>query len=179
MTLLSADLKWNELISIINKLNKQRLSEEDIRNLAYHQRCQLLNSNPVLVARHFQYRVEVFFKEIRVEFQVRGSPHMHCFLWVMNTSVLNLVNKEEYVAFVDQITHAFLPDRNENQELHELVKLYQLHRHSKVCKKYKNEVCRFKFRKFFTKETLVAEPLLDSMTEEMNVLILHKRSEIL
>ena len=34
MTLLSADLKWNELISIINKLNKQGLSEEDIRNLA-------------------------------------------------------------------------------------------------------------------------------------------------
>ena len=30
MTLLSADLKWNELISIINKLNRQGLSEEDI-----------------------------------------------------------------------------------------------------------------------------------------------------
>ena len=64
MTLSSADLKWNELISIINKLNKQGLSEEDIRNLAYHQRCQLLHSNPVLVARHFQHRIEVFFKEI-------------------------------------------------------------------------------------------------------------------
>ena len=68
----------------------------------------------------------------------------------MNTSALNLDNKEEYVAFVDQIAHTFLPDRNENPELHELVKLYQLHRHSKACKKYKNEVCRFKFRKFFT-----------------------------
>ena len=42
MTLSSANLKWSELISIINKLNKQGLSEEDIRNLAYHQRCQLL-----------------------------------------------------------------------------------------------------------------------------------------
>ena len=31
----------------------------------------------------------------------------------------------------------------------------------------------------FTKEMLVAEPLLHSMTEEMNVLILHKRSEML
>ena len=93
MTLLSADLKWNELISIINKLNKQGLSEEDIRNLAYHKRFQLLNSNLVLAGRHFQYRVKVFFKEviidgalgktkyyaIRVEFQVRGSPHVHCF----------------------------------------------------------------------------------------------------
>ena len=115
MTLSSADLKWNELVSIINKLNKQRLSQEDIRNLANHHRCQLLNSNPIIVARHFQYRVEVFFKEIiiddplgktkyyaiHVEFQVRGSPHVHCFLWVMNAPMLNSDNKEEYVAFVD------------------------------------------------------------------------------
>ena len=122
--------------------------------MAYHQRCELLNSNPVLVARHFQYRVEVFFKEIiidgplgktkyyaiRVEFQVRGLPHVHCFLWVMNAPVLNSDNKEEYVAFVDQIVHAFLRDRNENPELHELVKFYQLQRHSKTCMKYKNEV---------------------------------------
>ena len=67
LRLLSADLKFNDLISIINKLNKKGLSEEDIRNLAYHQRCQLLSSNPVLVARHFQYRVEVFFKEIVID----------------------------------------------------------------------------------------------------------------
>ena len=111
----------------------------------------------------------------RVEFQVRGSPHVHCFLMVMNAPVLNSDNKEEYVAFVDQIVHAFLPDRNENPELHELVKLYQLHRHSKTCRKYKNEVCRFKFGKFFTKETLVGEPLPGSMAEEMKVLVLRKK----
>ena len=159
MTLSLADLKWNELVSIINKLNKQRLSQEDIRNLAYHHRCQLLNSNPIIVARHFLYRVEVFFKEIiidgplgktkyyaiHVEFQVRGLPHVHCFLWMLNAPVLISDNKEEYVAFVDQIVHAFLPDRNENPELHELAKLYQLHRHSKTCRKYKNKVCRFRF----------------------------------
>ena len=108
--------------------------------MAYHQRSQLLKSNPVLVARHFQYRVEVFFKEIiidgplgktkyyaiRVEFQVRGLPHVHCFLWVMNAPVLNSDNKEEYVAFVNQIVY---PDRTKNPELHKLVKLHQLHRH--------------------------------------------------
>ena len=43
--------------------------------------------------------------------------------------------------------------RKEKPELHELVKLYQLHRHSKICKKYKNEASRFKFGKFFSKET--------------------------
>ena len=34
-----------------------------------------------------------------------------------------------HVAFVDQIVHAFLPDKHGNWELHNLVKLYQLHRH--------------------------------------------------
>ena len=43
--------------------------------------------------------------------------------------------------------------KKEKPELHELVKLYQLHRHSKIWKNYKNEACRFKFGKFFSKET--------------------------
>ena len=43
------------------------MSEEDIGNSTYHDRCCVLNSNPVLVARHFQCWVEVFFKEIAVD----------------------------------------------------------------------------------------------------------------
>ena len=78
---------------------------------------------------------------------------------MINASVLTSNNKEEYVAFVDQIVQAFLPDRNENPEPHNLVKLYQLYRHPRACKEYKNEPCRFKFGKFFPNETLVAEPL--------------------
>ena len=104
---------------------------------------------------------------------------MHCFLWVVNALVLNSHNKEEYIAFVDQIVHAFLQDRNKNPELHELVKLYQLHRHSKKCRKYKNEVCRFEFGKFFTKETLVVEPLPENMPKGIKVSVLRKRNEIL
>ena len=193
MTLSSADLKWNELVYIINKLHKLDMPEEDIRNLTYHDRCRLLNSNPVLVARHFQYRVEVFFKEIVVdgplgktkyyaicvEFQVRGSPQVHCFLWVANAPVLTSNNKEEYVAFVDPIFRAFLSNRNENPEVRNLVKLHQLLRHSKTCRKYKNEPYRFKFRKFFSKETIVAEPLRENMPEEIKVSVLRKRNEIL
>ena len=70
------------------------LSDDDIEALDYHERCKLLNKNPVIIAKHFQYRVETFFKEvivagalgkvkyhvIRVEFQVRGSPHIHSLL---------------------------------------------------------------------------------------------------
>ena len=188
MTLSSADLKWNELVSIINKLHMRNMSEKDIENLTDNEGCRLLNINPVLVARHFQYQVEVFFKEIvadgsfgkskyyaiRVEFQVRGSPHLHWFLWVANAPVLTSKSKEEYVAFVDQIVHAFLSDRDDS-EIHDLVKLYLFHKHSRTCKgKYKNEPCKFKFGKFFSKrkkKTIVVEPLPENMPEEIKVLI--------
>ena len=60
----------------------------------FFDRFSFLNLNPVLLARHFQYRVEVFFQvivlngqlgkvkyhAIRVEFQVCDSPHIHSFL---------------------------------------------------------------------------------------------------
>ena len=59
----------------------------------FFDQCSFLNLNPVLLARHFQYKVEVFFQvivlngslgkvkyhAIRVEFQVRASPHIHSF----------------------------------------------------------------------------------------------------
>ena len=62
-----------------------------MKNLNYQERGNLLNNNPVLVTRHSQYKVEVFFKEIiidgpvgktkhyaiRIKFKERGSPHIH------------------------------------------------------------------------------------------------------
>ena len=50
----SADLKRNKLVSIINKLHKLDLLEENIDNLSYRDRCHLVYSNPVLIASHFQ-----------------------------------------------------------------------------------------------------------------------------
>ena len=61
MTLSCADLRWNELIVIISKLNSLNLNDNDINNLSYQESCDILNKNPVLVARHFQYRVGFFF----------------------------------------------------------------------------------------------------------------------
>ena len=78
--------------------------------MCYQYRCDTLDKNPVLVARHFQYRVEFFFKEIvlndplgktkyyaiLVEFQVKGSPHIYSFIWILNAPKLNIELKGEY-----------------------------------------------------------------------------------
>ena len=193
MTLSCADLRWNELVLIISKLNGETLSEEDIKNLSYYDRCKILNNNPVVMAKHFQYRVEVFFKEIildgplgkvkcyaiRVEFQFRGSPHIHSFLWVVNAPVLSKDTKDIYIQFINQIVKADIPDEREKPELHKLVKTYQLHCHSKSCRKYKNVDCRYSFGKYFTDKTIVAEPLPEEMSIEAKSIKLEWRNSIL
>ena len=109
LTLSCAELRWNELISFIFKLNGIDIADEDIDRLSYHERCDTLNKNPVLVARHFQYKAEMFFKVIavdgplgksqyyafRVEFQVRGSPHIHSFIWILNAPKLTKFSIDE------------------------------------------------------------------------------------
>ena len=62
MTLSCAGLRWNELTLIVSKLRYLNFSMENIKKMSYQERCEVLNNNVVLVARHFQYRAEVFFK---------------------------------------------------------------------------------------------------------------------
>ena len=85
--------------------------------LDYFQRCSYLNLNPVVLACHFQYRVEIFFKTIildgilekvkyhaiQIQFQLQGSPHILSFLQILDAPVLHKNNKDEYVRFVDSI----------------------------------------------------------------------------
>ena len=42
----------------------KNLTDEQVHALSYVQRCQMLNSNPVVVTKHFQHRVETFFNEV-------------------------------------------------------------------------------------------------------------------
>ena len=100
-----ADLGWNELISIMSKLNGLNISGEDIDQMSYHERCDTHNKNPTFVVRHFQYRVELFFKLIILDvslgktnyyaIQVRGSSHVHSFIWILNAPKLSKFNIEE------------------------------------------------------------------------------------
>ena len=63
MTLSCADLRWPELFQIIARTNGKNITTEEVEALSYDEKCRLLNLNPVIVAKHFQYRVETFFTE--------------------------------------------------------------------------------------------------------------------
>lgn len=58
-TLSCADLRWNEILIIIRKLNK---ADFDISILSFHDCYKIFNENVhVHVASHLQYRLVIFF----------------------------------------------------------------------------------------------------------------------
>jgi hypothetical protein len=195
MTLSCADLRWPELFQIIAKTKGNDLTDEEVEALSYHERCSMLNLNPVIVAKHFQYRVETFFRDVllananpigkivyyalRIEFQMRGSPHLHALIWTSDCPELTNNTKDAYIDYIDQNVQAYLPDKETDPQLYDLVKTYQTHNHSKTCRKYKNVACRFNFGHFFTDRTIVAEPLAEDMDDEIKSNILTRRQEIL
>ena len=109
MTLSCADLRWPELFQIIARMQGRSMCNEEVEGLSYNEKCQMLNTNPVIVAKHFQYQVETFFTEIllsdanpigkivyyalRIEFQMRGSPHLHALIWTSDCPKLDSDNK--------------------------------------------------------------------------------------
>ena len=122
---------------------------------------------------------KIIYYALRIEFQMRGSPHLHALIWTSDCPKLTSDNKEVYVQFIDNHVQAYLPNEETEPELHELVKTYQKHNHSKTCRKYKNISCRFDFGQFFTNRTIIAEPLNKDLDEAMKINILERRTQIL
>ena len=136
MTLSCADLRWNEIYKILSKLKGREMTDDVIAAMSYDEKCKVLNSNPVVVAKHFQFHLEILLKDlilstsnpigkvqyyaIRIEFQFRGSPHAHCFIWVKNFPLLTDETTDSFVEFIDQHVQAYLPDPISEPELHQL-----------------------------------------------------------
>ncbi|GMF54470.1 unnamed protein product [Phytophthora fragariaefolia] len=92
LALSAADTIWPNFFRACNP----ELSLEQCRHLPAKDRRRMLNENPDIAARFFSYRFQAFFDNIlcgsekplgeiadffwRVEFQQRGSPHMHALL---------------------------------------------------------------------------------------------------
>ena len=120
---------------------------------------------------------KVKYPAIRVEFQLRGSPHIQSILWTLDAPVLRKNNIDEYVRFVDSIVKAIVPNEFKDPELFQLVTTYQVHSHSRSCRKYKKG--KNHFGKRFTENTIVATSLPSDLSDEMKNSILSEREKIL
>ena len=121
--------------------------------------------------------MKCFFQEIIIDgplgkvkyavslgFHFRGSPHIHSFLYVIYAPVLTKDMKKAYLTYIDHIIKAQLPDIDEEPELNKLLKTYQIHSHSKYCKKYKNISCRYSFGRYFTNKTIIANAFSEELS---------------
>ena len=150
-TLSAADLRWHDTIQEIAAQQGETISDEEIDVLTWEDKCKRLRSNPVSAARHFQYRLDCFMRDLilakseplghvvhyfyRIEFQVRGSPHAHGVLWIKDAPDPEKDRPEVICKFVDRYVQCSLPSPEEDPELHSLVNNLQRHTHSHSCRK--------------------------------------------
>ena len=119
MSLSAADTRWTDLLKMLAKLNNGvSYTDKDIEGLTWQEKTKLVQKDPVTCSRYFDHRVQEFLNIIlksncepigklrdffyRVEFQQRGSPHIHILVWIDNAPSLEKNSEEEIVQFVDK-----------------------------------------------------------------------------
>ncbi|XP_049339759.1 uncharacterized protein LOC125804686 [Astyanax mexicanus] len=164
----SADMRWDNLLQ---SMLQQEDRTDSVDSLDWADKCGLLRRNPVIAARMFDFRWHTFLNKVilspsnpigrvvdyfyRVEFQQRGSPHVHAMFWVDNAPQIDKDNDNDVVKFIDQYISSELPSND--SELVEIVSTVQMHsrRHSKTCRK-RNSVCRFNFPRPPSNKTFIS-----------------------
>ena len=128
----------------------------------------------------FQHRIGAFFSEyllsdahplgyitdyvIKIEFQMRGSPHAHCLLWVKDAPKIDKDPDDVVCTFIDKyITAVIPPIAPENEHHIKLMENLQKHIHSDYC--CRNKSCHFGFPKPPSTKTLISRPPIDDHDE--------------
>ncbi|KAL1261372.1 hypothetical protein QQF64_006637 [Cirrhinus molitorella] len=171
-TFSAAEMRWPEVITAIKA---QQGEEVVFSELDWTTKCEILRSNPVTVMRMFEKRVDALMTHLllspaqpigevedyfyRVEFQARGSPHIHLLAWIKGAPEFENQSDQVVCDFIDRYISCQLPDPTTDPELHKIVTEVQLHsrKHSKSCKKG-NVLCRYGFPKLPTSETTITRP---------------------
>ena len=130
----------------------------------------------LLITRIFDNRVKSFINNIlmadefvenysyRIEFQVRGLPHLHGVFW-LNETKLNKY-KDENGHIIDEKVTELIDDyisvslESKDESLNDVVRQVNTHKHTKSCQRG-NKQCRFDFPKLPSEKTLIAKPLCE------------------
>ena len=169
----SAETQWIHLLRIFGKLvDNKTYTDTELENLNWEEKSRLIQNDPVICARHFDYQVDKFLQNFllssaaplgniadwfyRVEYQQRGSPHIHMLIWLENAPTFGEDSDCDVVSFIDTIITCEKP--TENPDLLALVNR-QVHRHSHTCRKKSKSVCRFNYPQPPMRSTKILYPL--------------------
>ena len=179
LTLSAAETRWPELIVILVRiLENKEISQEEVDQISWEHKCNLIRKDPVTCARYFDRRLRELFKlirtpggpfeeyevddfYIRIEFQHRGSPHAHCIVYLKNAPKFDKERPESRAA-CEALIDRFITFRRDKEEMEHLYSL-QFHKHTDSCKRMLEEktVCRFGVPYFPMPKTTILDPLPD------------------
>jgi DNA replication protein DnaC len=163
ITLSANDLNWEDLMRILCKRHNMQSDAAFISALPRDEKVKLMTSDPITTARHFSHRVHHFIHRVilskahpigevseyywRIEFQQRGSPHVHSLWWIKDAPNLDTLHGlKEAPAFIDKYITTQIPPLGQDDDLRSKVLTLQSHHHTKTCRKYKTDgQCRFGF----------------------------------
>ena len=166
------DLHWSELLVTLGKLVDRKDYTESLESgsLPWETRSRLVQSDPVTCVRHFDHRVAQFIQTIlkspdcplgemedyfyRVEFQQRGSPHIHMLVWIKDSPKYGYDDEQHVIDYVDKIasSSANVPGPSEKYLA------MQRHKHSRTCRKGSKAECRFGIPFPPMRETVILKP---------------------
>ena len=178
ISLSSADTRWTDLLKTLATLSGKTLTDDELESLNWSTKSTMVKEDPVTCARFFNNRVQIFIDTVlkshhnplgivvdvfrRVEFQNRGSPHIHMLVWTSDAPKYKENSDEEIEVYVDQYITA---DTQEKDPLMKPLVNLQVHKHSKTCKKGGKTVCRFGFPLPPLPRTMLLEPLETDVDE--------------
>jgi Helitron helicase-like domain at N-terminus len=186
VTLSAAESQWLELLKMLKRtIDKE--NDADVSNMSSAEKCRLIRSDPVTCAMYFDHRFKelmktwhntdegpfgknkIVHKYYRIEFQQRGSPHVHMILWVDGAPVFDPGNPENFAEICDFIDQ-FVSTSSDDPEIEQFMK-YQRHKCTHTCKKtLRGKVtCRFGFPFPPMERTMILMPLPDDyeISQEM------------
>ncbi|MEW8546654.1 MAG: DUF6570 domain-containing protein [Candidatus Thiodiazotropha sp.] len=160
ITLSADDCNWPELKMLLYEISYQEALLKGPCNDA-------MRKDPLLTSLFFERRWKALFKYIlksplcilgsiedwfiRVEYQNRGSPHLHIFFWIANAPSVDRSSSADIVKYIDKVISTTLPSEESDPILHYLVKRLQTHHHTKTC--LRRKTCRFGFPRSETSAT--------------------------
>lgn len=160
ITLSAAETHWIALLKILKKTVDNE-DDADVSDLNFEEKARLIRLDPVTCALYFNHK----FREIkktwtntndgpfgnyklklsyhRIEFQHRGSPHVHMLVWLENAPIYNPNDASSCIP-VTEFIDSIITTNSNDADVKDLIK-YQTHKCTNTCRKQSRgqKACRF------------------------------------
>jgi len=82
-------------------IDKKSYNNDELNAMTWEEKSRLVQNDPVTCARHFDFQVQRFILKFSVDFQQRGSPHIHMLIRIEGTPKFGEDSDEDVCRFID------------------------------------------------------------------------------